>query len=90
LQALQLATIGGATMLGMGADLGSLEVGKLADLLVLNENPLEDLRHTTTLEYVMKGGDMYQAETLDQVWPHKKPLPDQWWWHSGPVVGLGE
>ena len=86
LAALQLATIGGATMLGMGADLGSLEVGKLADILVLNKNPLENLRHTTSLEYVMKGGDMYQAETLDQVWPQEKPLPDQWWWHSGPPV----
>lgn len=83
-EALRLATIGGAEMLGLAQDLGSLEQGKLADLIVLNENPLVSLRHTTSLEYVMKGGVMHEAETLHQVWPKKQQLPDLWWWHWGP------
>jgi imidazolonepropionase-like amidohydrolase len=84
LQVLQLATIGGAKMLGISRDIGSLETGKLADILILNASPLESLRNSTSLEYVMKGGDLYRANTLDQVWPQQKPLDAQWWWDAGP------
>jgi hypothetical protein len=84
LQALRMATLGGAEMLGMARDLGSIEAGKLADLLVLEANPLHNLEHTTALKYVMKGGELYDAETMDQVWPQRRALPQQWWWHSGP------
>ena len=83
-QVLKLATLGGAEMLGISRDIGSLEVGKLADILVLNKNPLENIRNSTALEYVMKGGDLYRASTLDQVWPRRKELADQWWWYAGP------
>jgi imidazolonepropionase-like amidohydrolase len=84
MQALRMATLGGAEMLGMARDLGSIEAGKLADLLVLEANPLHNLEHTTALKYVMKGGELYDAETMDQVWPQRRALPQQWWWHSGP------
>ncbi len=83
-QALRMATLGGAQMLGIAQDVGSLEAGKLADLLVLSTNPLEDINNTLSLTRVMKGGELYDADTLDQLWPTQQPLPPQWWWRSGP------
>ncbi|NHF61277.1 amidohydrolase family protein [Flavobacteriaceae bacterium TP-CH-4] len=67
--ALRVATITGAEAIGLDGDLGSLEVGKLADLLILEKNPLENLRHTKTLTHVIKNGRVYEANTLDEVWP---------------------
>jgi cytosine/adenosine deaminase-related metal-dependent hydrolase len=64
----------------MDQDLGSLEPGKLADLLVLDQNPLVDIHNTTTIRYVMKNGRLYQGETLDEVYPRVRPLEKQWWW----------
>jgi Tol biopolymer transport system component len=69
LEALRMASLGGAQMAGLEDDLGSIETGKLADLVILNANPLEDIRHTTRIEYVMKGGVLYDDDTLNQVWP---------------------
>ena len=83
-QALHMATLGGAEMLGMAQDLGSVEAGKLADLVILEANPLQSIEHSADIKYVMKGGEMYDAETMDQVWPQQSALPQQWWWHSGP------
>ncbi|MGQ0650548.1 MAG: amidohydrolase family protein [Gemmatimonadaceae bacterium] len=72
--ALRTATILGAQGLGMEEDLGSLESGKLADLLVLNRNPLADIRNSTSLAYVMKNGELFDANTLDRVWPTRVAL----------------
>lgn len=88
---LRVATIFGAEAIGFGQDLGSLEAGKLADLLVLDANPLEDIHNTNTIRYVMKNGRMYEGETLDEIWPRKKPLDKQWWWDGSPGgVSAGE
>jgi hypothetical protein len=76
-ESLRAATLLGAEGLGMQQDLGSLEVGKIADLLVLDANPLENIEHTLTLRYVMKNGVLYDGDTLDTVWPAKRALP-QW------------
>jgi Tol biopolymer transport system component/imidazolonepropionase-like amidohydrolase len=73
LDAIKLATKEGAYFLGVPDDLGTLEVGKLADFLVLNSNPLEDIRNTTDIQYVMQGGILYKADTLDEVWPAQTP-----------------
>lgn len=79
LQALRVASLHGARFLGADRDLGSLEAGKLADLLVLNANPLDDIRATADIRFVMKGGVLYVAETLDQVWPEQRPFGPYPW-----------
>ncbi|HEY5418950.1 MAG TPA: amidohydrolase family protein [Gemmatimonadaceae bacterium] len=76
---LRVGTIFGAEAIGVGKDLGSLEVGKLADLQVLDRNPLENIRNTNSLRFVMKNGRLYDANTLQEVAPRTKPLDKMWW-----------
>ena len=71
--ALELASPQGARFLGAQEDLGSIRVGKLADLVVLHSDPLTDIRATADIEWVMKGGVLYDADTLDEIWPRERP-----------------
>ena len=82
---LRVGTIHGAHAIGMEQDLGSLEPGKLADLIVLDANPLEDIHNTNTVRYVMKNGRLFEGETLNEVWPRQKALPRMWWWGTEPT-----
>jgi imidazolonepropionase-like amidohydrolase len=66
MEALSAATINAAKYLGLDLDLGSLEPGKLADVVVLEANPLEDIRHSDTLRYVMLNGRLYEARDLSE------------------------
>lgn len=67
LQALRSATLNGAAYLGMDKEIGSIEAGKLADLLVLDKNPLQDIRNTESIRYTMVNGRLYDAENMHEV-----------------------
>lgn len=84
LEVLTAATLHGAEMIGVAEDIGTVSEGKLADLLILDADPLADIRNSSRLRYVMKNGELFVADTLDKVWPEQQPLPDMWWWHTGP------
>ena len=85
-EVLKVGTIYGAEAIGMAKDLGSLQKGKLADLVVLDRNPLENIRNTNSVRYVMKNGELYDGDTLDQIWPQQKKLPRQYWWDLEPTL----
>jgi imidazolonepropionase-like amidohydrolase len=77
LEALQAATINGARYLGLDNELGSIEAGKLADLVVLDRNPLENIRNSDSVRFVMVNGRLYDAATLNELGNHpraRKPL----------------
>src|SRR5262249_50649780 len=78
-EALRIGTIETARYLGVDQDVGSIKVGKLADLLVLEGNPVEDIRNTLKITYVMKGGRLFESTTLDQVWPERKAFGPRPW-----------
>jgi hypothetical protein len=84
-EVLRAATLHGAEAIGYAHDLGSLETGKLADLVVLWADPLSDIHNTNSIRYVMKKGELFEGDTLDQIWPSKKPLPKLWWWDEKPA-----
>ena len=76
---LRVATLEGAKAIGLDGDIGSIEVGKLADLIVLDNNPLEAISHSNSVRLVMVNGVLYDANSLAEVWPLQRELPSTWW-----------
>ena len=72
--ALRSATIFGANGIGLERELGSIEPGKLADLVILSSNPLDDLRNTLSVQQVMVNGRLFNADTLAELWPRQRAL----------------
>ena len=77
-EALRAGTLWGAQVLGLSNDIGSLEAGKLADFVVLNANPLDDLQNSEQVHMTMINGFLYDSD-LNEVWPEQKPVPPLRW-----------
>ena len=65
--------------------LGVIEEGAYADLLLINGNPLEDLRDTNTVRWVMMNGRLYDADSLTQRWPEQRDPEGFYWQNDGSI-----
>ncbi len=74
-EALRCATWMGAEAIGLDHKLGSIQTGLLADLIVIDGDPIKDIRQSENILYTMVNGRLYNAKTLDQIAPEVKPLP---------------
>lgn len=79
MEAIRAATIHGAWYLGLDKEVGSLEAGKLADLMIMDRNPLENIRNTETIRFVMINGVLYDTANMDEVYPEKRARGKFFW-----------
>jgi Tol biopolymer transport system component/predicted amidohydrolase len=84
-EALRAATVGSATAIGRVAEFGSIEPGKFADLVILDADPRADIRHSRDVSLVVKNGRVYDAATLDEIWPRQRPFAAPWFADDTPV-----
>ena len=82
-EALKAGTIASAQSLGMAKDIGSIEVGKLADLVILSDDPSVDIANSDNIEQVMLGGRLYDAKTLNEVGTGDDKRHPYWWEANG-------
>ncbi|HEX8569469.1 MAG TPA: amidohydrolase family protein [Caulobacteraceae bacterium] len=83
LQSLRTATLNGARALGMDREIGSLEPGKLADLVVLDADPLQNIRNTTSVRWVVANGRVYESATMNEVGTRQRPRAPFWFEQEG-------
>jgi imidazolonepropionase-like amidohydrolase/Tol biopolymer transport system component len=82
-EALRVATLNGAKYIGMGDHIGSIEVGKLADMIVLDGNPLNNIFDTEKVVYTMVNGRLYDASTMNEIGNRPKERLPFWWERLG-------
>ena len=77
MESLKCGTLNGAKYLGLDKDLGSLEVGKLADILVMERgfDPSKEIRHTERIETVIANGRIFEAKTMAEIGGQNQPEP---------------
>jgi imidazolonepropionase-like amidohydrolase len=78
-EALKTATINPAQTLGLDDWIGTLQPGKLADLIVLDKNPLDDIHNTESIRYTMVNGRLYDADKMDEIGNHEKKREPFYW-----------
>ncbi|MBR9776697.1 MAG: amidohydrolase family protein [Cytophagales bacterium] len=81
-EALQAATINGAAYIGMSKDIGSIKAGKLADIIILDKNPLEDIRNSSSISHTMINGRLYKSNTMDEIGNEAKKRQPFYWENS--------
>jgi Tol biopolymer transport system component len=81
MEVLRCATVNGSKIVGRPQDIGTIEAGKLADLLILDKNPLDDIHNTNSVHWVMKNGELFEGATLDEIWPEQKKLEPLFFWN---------
>jgi adenine deaminase len=86
-QVLKCATINGAIYLGMDKEIGSLQPGKLADLIILDKNPLEDIRNTEFIRYVLVNGRLFDPDTMNEIGNYDRKRTQFWFEQPGGYTG---
>jgi imidazolonepropionase-like amidohydrolase len=79
MEALRAATLSGAEYLGLDKEVGSIEAGKLADLLITDKNPLDGIQNSETVSFVMANGVLYDTRNMDEVYPQARPRGKFFW-----------
>jgi Tol biopolymer transport system component len=79
MRVLRAATINGAATLGIDRQVGSLAPGKLADMIVLDQNPLENIRNSESVRYTMVNGRLYDAFSMDEIGNYDRPRTKFYW-----------
>ncbi|MFY7745203.1 MAG: amidohydrolase family protein [Erythrobacter sp.] len=87
-EALKAGTITSAQSLGMAKDIGSIEAGKLADLVILSADPSADIANSDNIEQVMLGGRLYDAKTMNETGTGTATR-DPYWWEAEGGKGAG-
>jgi len=90
MEVLRCATMNPALTLGLDREIGSLEPGKLADLVILNDNPLENIRNTDSVHSVMLNGRLYDASTMDQIGAHPDNIGSDAFGDGSNSIGIGQ
>lgn len=88
-EALRAATLHGARYLGLEKDIGSIEVGKLADVVVVAGNPLKDIRKTDDVKYTMVNGRLFEAATMNEVGTRERKRKALFWEREGGTTASG-